>query len=135
MVSFLQADESSMEGSSLPKVELTPRFYGIFGAGTPRQDFEVVYDTGSDVAWVYGDKCTNCNGRQKFVGSKSSSLVKRDKAFTIQYGTGDTGGDTVQETLHVGDLEVDKQVLGIVKQTDDVLRGFAFSGVVGMSFP
>ena len=42
--------------------------------------------------------------------------------LACQYGTGDTGGDTVQETLHVGDLEVDKQVLGIVKQTDDVLR-------------
>lgn len=119
----------------LPFLQLNARFYGEIGVGTPVQKFEVIFDTGSDVFWVYDHRCQHCNNRQKFVQAKSSTYKDRKVHFTVKYGTGETGGDTGLDKVTVGDLEVDDQVFGTAADVDIKLESFPFSGVVGMSYP
>jgi len=143
--SFLQMeteDQLAVEAAAagdpnaLPFLQLNARFYGEIAVGSPtKQPFEVIFDTGSDVFWVYDKKCQHCNNRQKFDNDKTSSYKNRNVHFTVKYGTGETGGDTGTEKVTLGDLEVDDQVFGSAADVDVKLESFPFSGVVGMSYP
>ena len=91
--SLLQTAEHTNGASGrLPMVQLNSRFYGEIGIGTPPQMEEVIYDTGSDVAWFYHRDCTHCANRLKFDPQRSSTCRDRARPFEIQYGTGATGG-------------------------------------------
>ena len=82
--SLLQTAENTNGGASgrLPMVQLNSRFYGEIGIGTPPQMEEVIYDTGSDVAWFYHRDCTHCANRLKFDPQRSSTC--RDRALAAR---------------------------------------------------
>ena len=116
-------------------VQLNSRFYGEIGIGTPPQMEEVIYDTGSDVAWFYHRDCTHCANRLKFDPQRSSTCRDRARPFEIQYGTGATGGPSYLDTISIGDLRVPDHPIGLATDVDPMLERFPFSGVVGMSYP
>jgi len=128
-------EATSNEKGRLPLVQLNSRFYGEIGIGSPPQREEVIYDTGSDVAWVYHKECQHCPHRMKFDPKQSTSLVDRNRHFTITYGTGATEGPSVVDKVAMGDLEVQKQIIGLAQDVDPMLERFPFSGVIGMSYP
>jgi hypothetical protein len=119
----------------LPLVQLNSRFYGHIGIGSPPQEVEVIYDTGSDIPWVYHKECQHCPNRWKFDPQASSTVEDRKRHFTITYGTGATEGPSVIDKVAMGDLEVQHQIIGLAKDVDPMLERFPFSGVVGMSYP
>ena len=45
-----------------------------------------------------------------------------------QYGTGSTGGPTYVERVQLGDLTVQKQIIGLALDVDPMLERFPFSG-------
>jgi len=130
-----ESESESKPSGRLPLVQLNSRFYGEIGIGSPPQNEEVIWDTGSDVAWVYHKECQHCPHRMKFDPSASSSLVDRNRHFTITYGTGATEGPSVVDKVAMGDLEVQKQIIGLAQDVDPMLERFPFSGVIGMSYP
>ena len=133
--SLLQTAEGNSPTTSgrLPMVQLNSRFYGEIGIGTPPQMEEVIYDTGSDVAWFYHRDCTHCANRLKFDPQRSSTCRDRARPFEIQYGTGATGGPSYLDTISIGDLRVPDHPIGLATDVDPMLERFPFSGVVGMS--
>ena len=95
-----------MKDPQIPNVPLNANFFGNIEIGEPRQEFEVVFDTGSSVLWVYSDTCTNCHGtstggyqKHTFDAAKDRSFEERpDRPFVIKYGTGASSGTTGTST-------------------------------------
>jgi len=69
-------------------------WYGITTVGTPGQQFNVHYDTGSAYLWVpcAGCTATACTNHNQFTCSKSSTCKQTGNQFTITYGSGTVSG-------------------------------------------
>ncbi|KAA8909703.1 hypothetical protein TRICI_004412 [Trichomonascus ciferrii] len=83
--------------------------------GTPGQDLEVGFDTGSPYLWVYGPNDTFEDAKQ-FYPEKSDSFEPIDKNFTIQYGAGMFQGKWGSDDVHVGDYVAEDFPFGVIEQ-------------------
>lgn len=62
---------------------------GTIHVGTPAQNFEVDFDTGSSDLFLPGQDCTtNCDGHSKYDPTKSSSAKDLHKTYSVSYGDG-----------------------------------------------
>ncbi|CAN6451458.1 unnamed protein product [Victoria cruziana] len=115
----------------------TANFLVTVGLGTPKQDFNVAFDTGSDLTWVQCEPCTSCYEQQgpKFNPSTSSTYRKvsctapecaqaklesglnQCSASSCLYGI--LYGD---KSMTIGQLSKDKLTLS----GSDVVNGFTF---------
>ncbi|CAN6196384.1 unnamed protein product [Urochloa humidicola] len=128
------------KGVSLPThrgVSLgTGNYIVSVGLGTPKKDFAVVFDTGSDLSWVQCKPCRDCYEQQDplfdpsqsstyaFVpcgdahcrGLDSSTCASGNKCrYEVVYGDqSQTDGNLVRDTLTLG------------SSPSDALRGFVF---------
>lgn len=93
--------------------------------GSPAQDFNMVFDTGSSVVWTMGSDCYNCDGsgqtHRKFDASKSTSYTP-DSRFPdgaqLSYGSGTVMGDVGKDTLTVGDMSVGVSLVNAMEVTE-----------------
>jgi hypothetical protein len=111
-------------------------YYGQVGIGTPPQQFNLLFDTGSSDLWVPGQQCTSsssCLNHKKFDGSKSSSYQAGTQTFNIQYGTGSMTGVVSQDVVSIGDLKV-TQSFGEANTEADFFNQTAFDGILGMGY-
>jgi len=111
-------------------------YYGQVGIGTPPQQFNLLFDTGSSDLWVPGKKCTqssSCLNHKKFDGSKSSTYKAGTKTFSIQYGTGSMTGVVSQDVVSLGGLKF-KQSFGEADTEADFFNQTAFDGILGMGY-
>ncbi|KAG0243059.1 hypothetical protein BGX31_011222 [Mortierella sp. GBA43] len=100
----------------------------------PPQEFEVVFDTGSDMIVVTSDQCqgTHCNDMAHY---KCVTCQKTPYSYNITYGDGTWGnGPIVTDTVSIGGLVVkDQQILDIVQSGLDLSSyGSGISGLVGL---
>ncbi|KAI6646015.1 hypothetical protein LOD99_13268 [Oopsacas minuta] len=70
-----------------------------------KQIFNVQLDTGSDLFWVFGDKCLdsknpNCAGHPKYV----VNIKQKYKSFKIDYFGEHVSGDLVHDEVHITDV-------------------------------
>eukprot|EP01079_Euglenida_sp_SAG-EU17-18_P007092 gene7092-1267_t len=70
------------------------QYYGPITVGTPPQDFNVLFDTGSSNLWVPGPACksASCLAHKKYAPTKSTSYKADGRNFSIQYGSGSVQG-------------------------------------------
>merc|ERR1719228_1651200 len=63
------------------------QYYGPMKAGTPGQQFNVIYDTGSSNLWIPAHNCSNCGAKPKFDASRSHTYKADGREFKIVYGS------------------------------------------------
>ncbi|KAF5013283.1 hypothetical protein FDECE_712 [Fusarium decemcellulare] len=96
------------------------QWYGKVSVGTPPQEFNVLFDTGSTDLLLPKKGCTSCSDHNTFDPSKSSSYSKQPNIdFTASYGTAGNAEplskpasmDTkiVTDTVTIGDVSVGNQ--------------------------
>ncbi|ORY57290.1 aspartic peptidase A1 [Pseudomassariella vexata] len=105
--------------------------------GTPPQKLMLDFDTGSADLWVFSTGLKNPgSGHNVFDSSKSSTWkALSNETWKIQYGDGSTASGTCgTDTLTVGGLSVEKQVIEEATQMSDQFAQGSGDGLLGLAF-
>lgn len=116
---------------------LDAQFYGPLSVGTPAQEFQVVFDTGSSNLWVPSKQCTDCGKKPEYDSSASSTYVANGTKFNIQYGSGPVSGFVSQDIATVGALTVKDQQFAEITDVSGLGAAFKvgkFDGIMGLAF-
>lgn len=114
------------------------QYYGPISVGTPPQNFNVIFDTGSSNLWVPSKTCTNCGSHPTYDSSKSSSYVNNGTFFGIRYGSGPVSGFVSEDVATVGDLAVKYQLFAEINNTQGLGLAYKlgkFDGILGLAWP
>lgn len=126
---------------------MNAQYYGTLKIGTPAQEFQVVFDTGSADLWVPATACltksTNCAAKTAYDETASSSFSKVAEGaksdFNIVYGSGPVTGKFGVETITVADdYTVEGQTFAQVDSTKGlggVYEHAKFDGILGLAYP
>ena len=110
-------------------------FASIF-IGEDQQEFEMIFDTGSNWLWVNSDDCINCPyANPQFQDEQSSSYENVDNIFgtNLYYGTGSVHGYKSQDQVCITPEFCSPDFTFIVVDQQNGLDRLASSGIVGMS--
>ncbi|GAA6004262.1 uncharacterized protein JCM10292_007315 [Rhodotorula paludigena] len=107
-------------------------YYGELSIGTPAQDFEVIFDTGSADLWVPSDKSSTSH--QKFQSSASSSLETSSAEWDIAYGTGSSEGFLARDVVSIGGYTAQQQIFALADESASVVEALPSDGICGMAF-
>ncbi|CAI9166991.1 unnamed protein product [Rangifer tarandus platyrhynchus] len=111
-------------------------YVGNITIGTPPQELQVVFDTGSSDLWVRSILCTSpsCSSQVMFRYIESSTFLPIGKIFSIEYGHRRIKGVVGRDTVRIGDLVSTDQQFGLsVEQSG--FEGMPFDGVLGLNYP
>ncbi|XP_040111871.1 pregnancy-associated glycoprotein 1-like [Oryx dammah] len=111
-------------------------YMGSITIGTPPQEFQVIFDTGSSDLWVPSDLCTipACSKHSRFRDLQSSTFRITNKTFSITYGSGRMEGVVVHDTVRIGDLVSTDQPFGL-SISEYGFEDITFDGVLGLNYP
>jgi len=118
------------------------QYYGTISIGTPRQDFRVVFDTGSANLWVPSSSCGSlaCALHSTFNLSASSTFVpltenSSSQKIAIRYGSGTVHGHVAKETVRIGTVEAHDQTFALAEEERSPAFAVAhFDGILGLGF-
>lgn len=118
---------------------LDVQYYGEISVGTPPQNFQVIFDTGSSNVWVPSSKCFSpaCLLHPRYNASKSSTYKADGQAFDIKYGSGGVKGHVSKDVVSTSGNKLKATDFKFGEATK--LEGLAFiaakfEGIVGMAF-
>lgn len=109
------------------------------------QTFLMLVDTGSSDTWLprKGFQCLDsdnvilpqekCMFGNTYETSSTFELIP-NQTFGVKYGSGISSGILGFETVTVGGLSVERQIIGVSDRTTDEGNGFD-SGVIGLAYP
>lgn len=129
--------------SEIVKDYANAQYYATVQIGTPPQEFQVIYDTGSSNLWVPEKNCVHCgyffvNKKNKYDKDLSSTWVEDGSDFSIVYGSGAVSGKYAQDTVTLADdIAVQGQKFASIHDAGGM--GFAytlskFDGILGLGF-
>jgi hypothetical protein len=140
-------EEALYEGkdeSEIIKDYSNAQYYGVVKIGTPPQEFQVIYDTGSSNLWVPEVGCVHCGykfihgGKNKYDASLSETFVEDGSEFSIQYGSGAVSGTYEKDTVTLAeDIDVENQMFATIHDAAGMGIGYAFGyfdGILGLGF-
>jgi cathepsin D len=117
------------------------QYYGEISIGTPAQTFQVIFDTGSSIAWVPGKECQSagCRAHKKFDCEQSSTCQATENGMQLSYGTGQMAGRLDYDKFCFGaddnTLCLEKQAfLESVQEPGPTFAMAKFDGLVGMGY-
>lgn len=113
------------------------QYYGPIQIGTPPQEFNVIFDTGSSNTWVPSKECTSfaCLLHRRYDSGKSSTFQANSTDFKIRYGTGAVEGFISHDVMNVGGLSINNQGFGETTKMPGLTFAFAkFDGIMGLGY-
>jgi hypothetical protein len=120
--------------------------------GTPPQEFQVVFDTGSGNLIIPSKECKSeaCKMHRMFDSKESSTAVNvafadtpddevkpsgdRD-VVTITFGTGEISGLFVKDHICIGDICTHGDFIAVTEETDQPFSLVPFDGIFGLGLP
>uniref|UniRef100_A0A8C6DTT9 Peptidase A1 domain-containing protein n=1 Tax=Moschus moschiferus TaxID=68415 RepID=A0A8C6DTT9_MOSMO len=107
-------------------------YVGNTTIGTPPQEFQVVFDTGSSDLWVPSIFCNSpaCSTQVRFRHLESSTFRPTQKTFSIAYGSGSMKGFLAYDTIRV----INDQLFGL-SIAECGCEGEPFDGILGLNYP
>uniref|UniRef100_A0A669R8P6 Peptidase A1 domain-containing protein n=1 Tax=Phasianus colchicus TaxID=9054 RepID=A0A669R8P6_PHACC len=113
-------------------------YVGTISIGTPAQQFSVIFDTGSANLWVPSVYCSSpaCANHQRFDPARSSTYRSTTTSVATWYGTGSMVGVLAYDTVTVGSIQVQNQMVGLSQwEPGSFLVHVPFDGFLGLGFP
>lgn len=113
------------------------QYYGPMKLGSPGQQFNVIYDTGSSNLWVPAHNCSNCGLKPKFDSSRSSTYKADGREFKIVYGSGPVSGYLGGDSVHLGSTVVTGQTAALITDVSGLGAAFTvgkFAGILGLAW-
>jgi hypothetical protein len=130
--------------SEIIKDYANAQYYGVVKIGSPAQEFQVIYDTGSSNLWIPEVGCVHCGyklihgGKNKYDSEASDTFVEDGSEFSIQYGSGAVSGVFAQDTIVLADdITVENQKFATIHDAGGMGLAYAFSyfdGILGLGF-
>ncbi|KAJ1066107.1 hypothetical protein K5549_017836, partial [Capra hircus] len=111
-------------------------YMGSIAIGTPPQEFQVIFDTGSSDLWVPSDICaiTPCSTHNRFRHLQSSTFRITNKTFSVAYESGSMKGVVAHDTVRIGDLVSTDQPFGL-SMAEYGFEDVTFDGILGLNYP
>jgi len=113
------------------------QYYGPVSVGTPGQQLEVIYDTGSSNLWVSDIKPGFLSSHHYYQHGKSSSYAANGSTFHIQYGSGPVSGFYSKDTVTLGAVSIPGYTFAEVNDTKGLGPAYKigkFDGICGMGW-
>jgi cathepsin D len=115
------------------------QYYGQVSIGTPAQNFEVVFDTGSSNLWIPAKNCSlSCFLHARFDNTKSTTYAADGRPFYIRYGSGPVSGFLGADQVTLGGQLVDKaQTFAEITDASGLGAAFLvgkFDGILGLAW-
>lgn len=134
-----QGSDAPSNGTVVPMDNFrTISYKGSISVGTPPQRFTVVFDTGSSDLWVFSRRSSarDRSYLHTYDSTASLSYESAPGALVIQYGIGHCSGPLLRETVRLGGLAVQGQLMG---EAIEFSRNFdtrenPSDGILGMGF-
>lgn len=132
-------------------IELTDyynnEYVGSIGVGSPAQNINMVFDTGSSDIWVPSVDCQSCGSTSsstRFDRARSSSYKEEKKTslwgdgdqkeFSVKYGSGAVSGVICKETLTLNTIVLNDVRMGETTYEDSSIAAFDMDGIFGLAF-
>jgi hypothetical protein len=130
VVKALQEDSSPPNSDPMTSIE-SIYYIGPITIGT--QEFQVIYDTGSNLLWVPSQSCgSTCSPHKTFSGQFSSA----NQPFSVQYGSGSVSGQLGSAPVSIADASLSSFKMGLANNVE--FQGFEsaeFDGILGLAWP
>lgn len=134
----------SRRGGKGTLVQHKTSYYGPVTIGTPPQEFNVVFDTGSGNLLAPSTRCSDpaCSSHRRFDRVKSSTgrgvscdgLDGRPlDQITMQFGTGSVQGTCWKDVICLSGICVQGDMVLSFKESANPFAEFGFDGVLGLS--
>ncbi|KAK4057289.1 hypothetical protein OIO90_001786 [Microbotryomycetes sp. JL221] len=107
-------------------------YFGPINIGTPNQQFNMVFDTGSADMWVPAPNSKTSH--KKFSVDKSKTIETSTAEWDIRYGTGESRGFLARDTVNWAGFTIEQQIFALANQSAPVLESLPSDGVVGLGF-
>ncbi len=114
------------------------QYVGTIEVGSPPQEFEVIFDSGSSNLWINSIECQSeaCVIHHRFDHDRSRTFHPVGMDMSVRFGTGSIDGFLGQDTFTFGPVKVQHQTFGqITEETGEVFMTGKFDGILGLSFP
>ena len=135
--SLMETQQISLHQQVLSQKKLATYYGELLIGKTNPQLFKMLFDTGSCEFWVPSSNCISkeCISHNRY--NKSNTLLTTNEgSMDIHYLSGHVSGDMIKETVNLGGIIVNDQVIGLADQIDiPLMNEVIWDGIIGLAYP